>query len=84
MSEFKELIHKCSIYLKEKQKDKLAEVSKDIKASCLTLNKDFLATNVGVSCDNKDITEHIHSLLHRVQLHNEQQFDTSQVKISLM
>ena len=34
--------------MEEKQEDKLAEVSKDINASCLALNEDFSATNVNV------------------------------------
>ena len=77
LSQFKELKIKHSIYLEEKLEDKLAEVDKDIE-SCLVLNKDFLATNVGVSCDNQDITKHIQSQLCRIQLHNEQQSDISQ------
>ena len=77
LSQDKELKLKCSIYLKEKLEDKLAEVDKDIE-SCLAQKNDFLATNVGVSCDNKDITEEIQHQLCRIQLHNEQQSDISQ------
>ena len=78
LSQFKELIHKCSIYLKEKQENRLAEVHKDIKASCLALNEHFLANNVGVSCDDQNITECIQCQLSRIQLHNKQQSDISQ------
>lgn len=78
LSQFKELIHKRSIYLEEKQEDKLAKLDKDIEASRLTLNKHFLATNVGVSCDKQNITENIQCQLCRIQLHNEQQSDISQ------
>ena len=78
LSQFKELKLKRSIYLEERLEDKLAGMEKDIKASCLGLNKHFLATNVGVSCDNEDITACIQRQLCRIQLHNEQQSDTSQ------